>query len=438
MATQVLDIAIKFRYKSDESFEPFLILNGGKQYHFGDRIDDDCGLINTELDERFWKYFCLMALRRYYDIDEGWVSAKELNELFDSKTSPDAQSVKKYFSRRIMRYENRPTRPNYHLIKYFPQEREYGSLNIGLSHGPYRVSLGVPHLRLNLQECWGYILGPERIIKITLDFSPLEVIEQADSLFSEGRLIENRLLLNQILGHLYVRQNQKNLQLLGDLWHKLSITEMHLGISRASIISADNALDIYRKIGRNNYAISDCFHTKANAYGQLNLYDKAISACKDAEHLLKGRISSIIKNTQALSHVLVNKGKFISILGNSYTGKNVLEKAKDKAMSGCTLGTVATMDIRLAQHYIRNQNWKPAENIISKIDGITKQLNTNEFALFLRTNCEFFVHTKQWDEARKWCKITKDFGIQQGRRNLMRRLESIIAELKRFGQWEGD
>ncbi len=440
---QISEIAIEFRYKDKDSPpEPFLIINGSERFECSDRIRGAYGFDEIALDGRFWKYFILLALRRYYGENEGWVAANELSRLFDKSISEGGQATRKYFQRRLKLYNDRDVLSRSYLIQYLPETLSgYQGIRHGIrgvSVGPYRVSVGPPSLRINPQECWRYILGPERVINITPDFSPLEVIEQADVLFNGGKLIENRLLLNNILGHLYVQQNQKNLQLLGDLWRKLSITEMHLGISPASIISADNAINIFRKIGRNNYSISDCIHTKANAYGQLNLYNEAIRACRDAEYLLRARVSSIRKKTQPLSHILVNEGKFISILGNSYSGKRVLEKAKDKAMSGTSIGTVATMDIRLAQHYIRNEDWTPAENIISRIEGITKQLNTNEYSLFLRTNCEFFVHTKQWDEARKWCKKTRDFGIQLSRRNLMRRLAPIIAELRRFGQWDED
>jgi len=434
---QVVEISIQFQYKAGSlSREPFMMINSSKRYEYGDRIDGIYGLTNTTLDERFWKYLCFLALRRYYGINDGWVTARELNQLFDSHISPEGSAARKYFERRLRHYRIRGDPSNSHLIEYLREPFPAGDTIKGISIGPYRLSIGPPHLKINPADCWHYILGPERIINITPKIWNPEILDYVESLFSSGRFVETRILLQNTIAHLLIEKKGKNLQLIADLWQKLANTEMILGQSHSSIQAADSAIQIYRKIGRNNYNIAECLHIKANAYGQLGMHIETVGTLNFAQHWLVGKVSSGIEKADLLSHILANKGKIISLGGNAFLGGKILEKAKNKAMSGHSIGSLVTMDLRLVQHLSRNNEFSKAETLLANVQGYKKKLSTSEYALFLRSASSYFLRTEQWDNARAWCQKSLEHGQKHGMQNHTQQIQDMIAKLRERGQWD--
>lgn len=431
--TQVSELSLLFHHENSAQI-PYMIINGSRRYDYGDRISSQYGLIDTVLDERFWKYFCFLALRRYFDVKEGWVSVQELHKLFDNELKKGAGGTRKYFERRIKYYNSLDVLNEPHLIQYAPLSEKYSVR--GISVGPYRISVGRPHLHLSPANCTSYILGPERIITVSGDMDINEVIDDIDKLFAAGAFFEARLLQIQAIGYLFIHKEDKNLNAIADLWKQLAATEMFLGLSRHSIQSADNAIWFYKKIGRSYYRIAQCLHIKANAQGQLGDYPESLSTLKHGEFILRKRVSSSIDIAKQLSYFIIDTGKNLSHVGNKYSGAKTLEKAKHKIMTGESEEPVSAIELRLAQHHMRNKEWTKAEKSLGNMHQTPDTLRINEYALYLRAVSEFYLRTKKWEEARACCEEAIEYGIRNELRNHMKHMNNITSKLRELGQWE--
>ena len=431
------EISIKFHYKIESTtLQPYLVINGLHRYEYGDRIVGAYGFDEVKLDDRFWKYLCYMALRRSHGVNDGWVTARELNQLFDKKVSPDAQATRKYFQRRLKLYDEHDVLSSSYLIQYLPEEVNVPPGYRGVSVGPYRLSVGPPHLKMSPMNCWSYILGQERIVSISADIDVEEVVAEINEQFTAANYFHVRLTLIKTLGYLIVQQNEKNLILIADLWKLLAATEMFLGLSQHSIKSSDTAIYFYKKAGRSNYRIAQCMHIKANAQGQLGMYRESIKTLGYGEFILRKRVSSKIDIAKQLSYFIIDTGKDLSHIGNIHSGEKTLAKARHKILMGESEEPVPAIELRLIQHYMRSKNWAKAEKGLANMQISPDTERINEYSLFLRTASEFYLRARQWEEARAWCEKAIEYGIRHEMRNHMRKIDTIIAQLKQLKQWD--
>jgi hypothetical protein len=436
---ELFEIAILFRYEVGKpSLRPYMVINGSYRYEQGDRIVGAYGIDEATLDERFWKYLCYMALRRYHGIGDGWVTARELNQLFDKKSLTGPQATQKHFQRILRLYDSEDIESKTYLIQYRAKKGKVDLDNRGVSVGPYRISVGPPRLTVSPINCWGYILGPEPIVNVTIGPVNEAVIHEIDRQYSTGNYFEARILLLQALGNLLIHENEKNLQLIADLWKQLSAAEMFLGLTNQSIRSARNAIFFYKKIGRNSYRIAQCLHILANAQGQVSKYHEALKSLKDGEFQLRERVSSSQNISNQLAYFMIDIGKNLSHIGNTFPAAKTLEKVKHKILSGEDEDPVVAIHMRLAQHYMRSHELANAEKMLSAVDQNPEQLSVSEYSLYMRVAAEFCYWTSQWDEARAWCNKAIEYAIEKEMRNEMRRIESIAKMLREVGQWDDE